>query len=148
FDAAAASFDQALSRLRYQGPSWTAAWRAGLSVAPTSLSALDLRCGTGLIGEVLQPWASRLDGVDLSAGMLARAGAKGIYDSLEQAELRAFLRQTDRTYQLIACMDTLPYLGELDALFMLLAERMAPGGLLLFCTGSLEDEEAGDGRLH
>ncbi|OQS22735.1 tetratricopeptide repeat protein [Chromobacterium violaceum] len=148
FDAAAASFDQDLSRLRYQGPSWTAACLAGLSLAPKSLSALDLGCGTGLIGEVLKPWASRLDGVDLSAGMLARAGAKGIYDSLEQAELRAFLRQTDRTYQLIACMDTLPYLGELDALFMLLAERMAPGGLLLFCTESLEDEQAQDGRLH
>ncbi|WP_425536227.1 methyltransferase domain-containing protein, partial [Chromobacterium vaccinii] len=41
-------------------------------------------CGTGLAGEAVRPYASRLDGVDLSAGMLERASAKGIYDSLDE----------------------------------------------------------------
>ncbi|ERE07005.1 methyltransferase [Pseudogulbenkiania ferrooxidans] len=148
FDAAAASFDQDLARLRYQGPQWTAACLSRLGIAAHSLPALDLGCGTGLVGEAALPYASRLDGVDLSAGMLEQARAKGIYDSLDERELRGFLRTGGGTYQLIVCMDTLPYLGELEELFILLAARAMPGCLLLFCTESLDDGEAGDFRLH
>ncbi|AXE30972.1 hypothetical protein DK842_14410 [Chromobacterium phragmitis] len=139
FDAASRSFDDDLARLRYSGPQWLADCLLRQAPAPKSLSALDLGCGTGLAGERLLPYALRLDGVDLSAGMLAQAQAKGIYDSLAQAELRAFLRSAKMSWQLIACLDTLPYLGDLDNVFDWLARRTEAGGLLLFCVESLID---------
>ncbi|WP_052941722.1 tetratricopeptide repeat protein [Chromobacterium subtsugae] len=149
FDAAAADFEAALARLRYRGPQWLADCLAGQGIAPRSLSALDLGCGTGLAGAALRPYASRLDGVDLSAGMLAQARGKALYDALSQADLLDFLRDGgDSRYQLIACMDTLTYLGELAPLFGLLRRRQAPGGLLLFCTERLDDGDDADYRLH
>jgi len=49
---------------------------------------LDAGCGTGAAGEALQSMGYRnLTGVDLSAEMLARAKAKGVYRHLAQADL-------------------------------------------------------------
>ncbi|QEL54471.1 tetratricopeptide repeat protein [Chromobacterium paludis] len=147
FDAAAAGFDQALARLEYRGPQWVADCLAGQGLAERALRALDLGCGTGLVGEVLRPYALRLEGVDLSGGMLARARGKQLYDALRQADILADLRGGRDDWQLIACMDTLPYFGRLDALFEALGRALQAGGLLLFCTERLEDETA-DYRLH
>ncbi|UTH74720.1 methyltransferase domain-containing protein [Chromobacterium sp. IIBBL 290-4] len=147
FDAAAPSFEQDLARLRYRGPQWLTECLARHAPGGRALSALDLGCGTGLAGERLQPYVGRLDGVDLSGGMLAQAQAKGIYASLAQAELRAFLRSAGRRWQLIACMDTLTYLGDLDEVFACLARQTEAGGLLLFCVERLGDA-AGDYQLH
>ena len=49
--------------------------------------AVDLGCGTGLMGPLLRPLTDRLDGVDLSPRMLEAARAKGVYDSLAVAEI-------------------------------------------------------------
>ncbi|MEN3031369.1 methyltransferase domain-containing protein [Chromobacterium amazonense] len=147
FNAAAAGFDQALARLRYRGPQWVADCLARLAIAPASRTVLDLGCGTGLIGAVLRPYARRLDGVDLSEGMLEHARAKQLFDNLHQADMLDHLRLGPRGYDLISCLDTLPYLGALDRLFDLCAASLNPGGLLLFCTEMLEDDQS-DYRLH
>ena len=48
-----------------------------------ALDILDLGCGTGLAGEAFLDLAHRLDGVDLSPLMIARARKHcGIYDDL------------------------------------------------------------------
>jgi predicted TPR repeat methyltransferase/thioredoxin-like negative regulator of GroEL len=53
---------------------------------------LDLGCGTGLVGVALSDLPVRgLAGVDISAGMLAQAEAKGIYDALRHADMAAIL---------------------------------------------------------
>ena len=57
-----------------------------------SLDVLDAGCGTGLCGPLVAPYARRLSGVDLSAGMLARAKEKNVYDALVQGELTEYLR--------------------------------------------------------
>jgi predicted TPR repeat methyltransferase len=49
---------------------------------------LDLACGTGRIGVWLRAQGvRRLDGLDFTPEMLARAAAKGVYDRLIQADV-------------------------------------------------------------
>ncbi|WP_163364132.1 class I SAM-dependent DNA methyltransferase, partial [Klebsiella aerogenes] len=52
--------------------------------------ALDLGCGTGLMGERLRPFVDRLEGYDISASMLRKARDKGVYDHLGKADLQQF----------------------------------------------------------
>jgi hypothetical protein len=60
--------------------------------------ALDLGCGTGLAGAAFRDCVDRLEGLDLSAAMIAEARAKGIYDVLEVGDIIDHLRATpDRT---------------------------------------------------
>ncbi|MGC0151987.1 tetratricopeptide repeat protein [Chromobacterium vaccinii] len=148
FDAAAADFDTTLGALHYRGPRLVADWLAAERIAPRSLLALDLGCGTGLIGAELRPFSSELIGVDLSAGMLEQARAKAVYDATVQSELHDFLAADERRYPLIACIDTLIYLGSLDRLFALLATRLAANGALLLSVERLADDDGGDYRLH
>jgi predicted TPR repeat methyltransferase len=74
-----------------------------------------------------------LVGVDLSAGMLAQAREKGIYDALVQAELSGFLRDNVGAFDLIVSADTLVYFGTLDEVFGRVAAALRPNGLLV-CT--------------
>lgn len=76
--------------------------------------------------------ASHLHGVDLSAGMLAQARKKGIYDALSAAEIGTFLQQDSGSYALICCMDTLIYIGDVSALFASLPARLNAGAYFLF----------------
>jgi predicted TPR repeat methyltransferase len=103
--------------------------------------ALDLGCGTGLMGERLRQHAQRLDGIDLSAGMIAEAVRKGIYDRLEQAELMAFLGGGDEPYDLMAAADVLNYCGALPPIMAAAAARLAPGGLIAFTLERHDGEE-------
>ena len=63
---------------------------AGVVPLPVGL-ALDLGCGTGLVGERLRKMVRRLEGVDLSEAMLAEARRKQIYDRLHKGDLTQFL---------------------------------------------------------
>lgn len=96
--------------------------------------AVDLGCGTGLMGQRLRPLCRHLEGVDLSPGMLAQAGRKGIYDRLAEDDAVAFLRAEGRPWSLIAAADLLVYVGELAPLFAAAVARLEPGGLLLVST--------------
>ena len=52
------------------------------------VSIIDVGCGTGLCGGELQRWGyTRIDGFDLSEGMLALASKLGVYAQLKQAVL-------------------------------------------------------------
>lgn len=101
---------------------------------------LDLGCGTGLSGVALQPFASTLDGVDLSRGMIAKAQARGIYRDLSIGEVQAFLEQADCGWSLIAAVDVLNYIGDLTPVFAAAASRLTPGGLF---AGTVEKREEG-----
>ncbi len=95
--------------------------------------AIDLGCGTGLMGERLRRRASFVEGVDLSGAMIEAAGRKGIYDRLEQAELTAFLAASAQAVDLIVAADVLNYCGALPPVFNAAAGRLAPGGVFA-CT--------------
>jgi predicted TPR repeat methyltransferase len=92
--------------------------------------ALDLGCGTGMAGPLLRPRAKTLVGVDLSGQMLAKAGAKGVYDELAEAEMVEYLSRARTAYDLIFAADSLIYLGELGPLLEGAAAALRPGGLL------------------
>ncbi len=95
-------------------------------------NTVDLGCGTGLCGIVLREVSKHLTGVDISAKMLAQAKDKEIYDKLVEDELITFLEQDKQFYQLAVAADVLPYLGELEALFAAVQERLAKEGLFIF----------------
>lgn len=108
---------------------------------PTFSRALDLGCGTGLMGEVLGARAGRLVGVDLSPEMVEKAAAKAIYHDLVVADAVAFLRKTEAVFDLVTAADVFVYVGTLDEIFAALVPRLAPGGIFAF---SVERAEAGD----
>ena len=137
FDHYAHSFDAQLAKLGYQAPKLIAQHLAQ-SLAPPQAAwrVLDAGCGTGLCGPLLRPYARALTGVDLSAGMVAKAEARGGYDRLVVAELTQFLAACDADFELIVSADTLVYFGDLSAVMAAAARALASGGCLAF---SLED---------
>lgn len=128
FDRFASAFDEQLSELRYQAPERLVEAMAPLLHAPSDI--LDAGCGTGRCGPLLRPLARRLDGVDISPGMLERAGALGVYDELHARELTAFLLERDGAYDAVVATDVLIYFGAIDELVGLMARALRPAGVL------------------
>ena len=129
FDRFAESFDtQMFEVLQYCGPRKLS--RLVAATGSPSARTLDLGCGTGAAGALLRPGASRLVGVDLSANMLDKARAKGVYDDLDQADMIEYLAARRGAFDLIFAADSLIYLGDLSALLEAAAGALAPGGSL------------------
>ena len=146
FDRYAADFDVRLTRdLEYRTPEALAAFIAPwLGARDESVAVLDLGCGTGLAGPHVRARASRLVGVDLSAKMLERAAARGIYDELAEAEVVAYLeRSPAHSFDLVLAVDVLVYLGNLEALLRECARVLRPAGRVAFSTEDLADAAEG-----
>lgn len=93
--------------------------------------AADLGCGTGLMGERLRPIALRLEGYDISAEMLKKARAKGVYDCLVKADLQA-LDHDGPQADLVTAADVFMYIGALEKVMATASTMVAPGGLFAF----------------
>jgi predicted TPR repeat methyltransferase len=131
FDDFAETYDDHMRRrLRYRGPERVkeALEKTG-GLPPAGLNVLDLGCGTGLMGEVLRPFARRLDGVDLSPAMIDKARERGGYDGLRVADMLAALaEEKEESRDLAVATDALVYLGDLDEVFRAVARALKPGG--------------------
>lgn len=139
FDQFAESFDERLARLRYRVPGLVLECvQAAFGDPGGSLDVLDAGCGTGLVGALLQPYARRQVGVDLSGKMLDKAREKAVYEQLHQAELEAWLVADGERFDVVVCADTLIYFGSLEKVIEGLAGRLAPGGLLIFTVQALD----------
>lgn len=150
FDDFAASFDKKLKILGYRAPQLVAdALAAVADQWPGGADILDAGCGTGLCGPLLRPFARRLDGVDLSAGMLDRArAAHPEYDALHEGELTAYLGAHPGHYDIIVSADTLCYFGDLTRFLAAARQSLrGPGGVLVFSLEALLDEGK-DHALH
>ncbi|MGQ0502403.1 MAG: tetratricopeptide repeat protein [Panacagrimonas sp.] len=144
FNRVAGSFDSNLADLEYRAPGLIAASvTEQLGVATGSLDVLDAGCGTGLLGPLIRPHSKRLDGVDLSPGMLDRARLRAVYDELIEAELTAFLRSRAQSYDVIASADTLCYFGALEEVFAAAHLALRPHGWLLFSVEHGSEQDAG-----
>lgn len=131
FDQYAGKFEDSLvGKLDYRAPDLLLDAIMAVSAGPFA-RAIDLGCGTGLMGERLRPLTTRLDGYDLSEGMLREARAKNIYDLLEQADI-AQLRPQAGPADLVVAADVYMYLGALEAAFASAAGLLADGGLFAF----------------
>jgi predicted TPR repeat methyltransferase len=146
FDSFAASFESRLQRLSYRAPALVAAMLESSGREPSKqLDVLDAGCGTGLCGVLVAAYARRLTGVDLSGGMLARAKEKGVYDTLVEAELTAYLRDHENAFDAIVSADTLVYFGDLEEVVCAAAGALRSNGFLLFTLEDAGDREAGAG---
>ncbi|MEE4376947.1 MAG: tetratricopeptide repeat protein [Candidatus Competibacteraceae bacterium] len=140
FDRLATSFDDHLHDLEYHAPDLVAGLVAEQYPDPSpTLSVLDAGCGTGLAAQLLRPYAERLVGVDLSAGMLDQARERGGYDELVQAELTAYLEQCAAScFDLIVSVDTLVYFGDLCDFLNAAAVTLKETGRLIFTVEQAE----------
>jgi predicted TPR repeat methyltransferase len=148
FDAFAASFDAKLEALNYRAPELVAqALQAAAGAPAGALDIVDAGCGTGLCGPLLRPHARRLAGCDLSAGMLQRAKARGVYDALHQAELVYYLQTQPAHFDAVVSADTLCYFGALEAALAAAARSLRPGGWLVFTVEALAEADPAGHRL-
>jgi predicted TPR repeat methyltransferase len=132
FDRFADSFDENLAEIGYRAPQLLGD-RLQANVAPgATLDILDAGCGTGLAAPLLKPHARRLVGVDLSAGMLAKARQRSLYDDLETGELCAFMQAHPQEFDVVVSADTLCYFGALEEPVAAARRALKPGALLLF----------------
>jgi predicted TPR repeat methyltransferase len=131
FDQYAQSFDKALvEKLDYRVPQLL--FEAIANTGRTNFAhAVDLGCGTGLMGERLRPIVTSLEGCDISAAMLKKAEAKGIYDRLFKADLQSLVLPRGAA-DLVTAADVFMYVGALDGIVARVAERLAPGAMFAF----------------
>ncbi|PDS58512.1 SAM-dependent methyltransferase [Rhizobium anhuiense] len=147
FDDYADRFESALvEKLDYSVPQKLAALIA--STGRRYERAVDLGCGTGLLGPEIRGRVDRLEGFDLSQNMLVKAAEKQVYDSLAQADLSLapdlsglFADAARHRADLVTAADVLMYLGNLESVFAIIGELAASGADIAFSV-----EDAGDGE--
>ena len=94
----AETYDDELADKDYVAPARGAAVFAA-HVEDRRARVIDIGCGTGLVGRYLAEYGfDTIDGLDLSAEMLARAKAKGVYRNLLQADLTGPVDVDDGAY--------------------------------------------------
>ena len=103
-------------------------------------SALDLGCGTGLMGARVRERVGRLEGVDLAPAMIEKARERGVYDALEVVDAVERLARTRGAFDLILAADTLPYLGDLAPAFAACRGALAPDGLFVFTAETIDGD--------
>ncbi len=131
YDTYAASYDQKLvSSLHYQCPQLIRA--AVQRHCQEKVAILDLGCGTGLCGQTVRSLAKRLDGVDVSPQMLAKAQERNIYDALEVADLYPFMEQRARCYDVIVAAGVFEHIGDPRHVFQAAFRALRDSGLFVF----------------
>ena len=150
FDTFAESFDETLRVLEYRAPTLATAQIARRWPVPAaSLDVLDAGCGTGWCGPLLRPYARSLTGVDLSLGMIGKARARAVYDTLVQAELTGFMQERPAAFDLVVSADTLVYFGDLVPVVTAGARTLRAGGMLVFTVEDAGRDGSGEGfHLH
>ena len=132
------TYDQHLQDgLGYLAPAVLAAMLAPY-IADQKSKILDVGCGTGLVGIQLEELGYvNVDGLDFSQDMLEAARKKRVYQNLIAADLNAFLKLSDESYDAMICCGTftIGHVGP-DALNELL--RILKSGAPLVCTINAE----------
>ena len=104
---------------------------------------LDLGCGTGLLGACLGPMEGAVVGVDLSIEMIEQATRRHVYDRFHNVNVLDALQATpDSLYHVIAALDVLIYVGNLDTVIPNAYRILLPGGRFVFSCESGADGDA------
>lgn len=140
FDQYSADFETHLvEQLQYRGHEWLL--QPLIGAGQHYRCVLDLGCGTGLCGRLVSPHAGEVHGVDLSAAMLERARALGVYRELHHDDLLAFLERSDLRADLVLAADVFIYVGALEAVFEAVRRILIPGGCFAFTVEAAPDTE-------
>jgi predicted TPR repeat methyltransferase len=102
---------------------------------------LDLGCGTGLMGDIIRPFAAVLTGCDLSPAMLAKARAKAVYDQLYELDLLSALAGEENGWDAIFAADVLVYCGALAPVLAGVFKALKPGGIFAFSLQTCESRD-------
>jgi predicted TPR repeat methyltransferase len=142
FDDYAPRFDAHLTdNLFYRGPALIAEAIEAAAPGRRFASALDIGCGTGLMGEALGGKVDRLIGVDLSPRMIAKARERGLYQALELGDAADLLsRRPPAEFDLVVAADSLVYFGDLEPVFRATTSALSPGGLFAFSVETWEGD--------
>lgn len=146
FDDYAPKFDRHLTQsLGYRGPELIAdAIRRACSKRGRDFRfglALDLGCGTGLMGQALEGVCASLVGVDLSPRMLEKAARTNLYDDLQEGELVSFLtNRAGAEADLVVAADVFVYMPALDDVFRETYRVLKPEGLFAFTVQAHEGD--------
>jgi predicted TPR repeat methyltransferase len=131
YDEWAQSYDDDLTSWSYQAPRVVA--ETVVARHPAAASALDVGCGTGLVGRALRArgFAGQIHGLDISQASLEIAGRSGAYDSLEQADLQQRLAVEDDSVDVVVCVGVMTYLPDVEAVWREFVRVARPGGLVV-----------------
>jgi predicted TPR repeat methyltransferase len=141
FDTYAESFEEHLTHtLGYRGPQQIRACLDRVAPGRRFFSALDLGCGTGLMGEAIRDRVVHLSGIDIAPAMVEKAREKGVYDDLAVAELTAYLQALPNgSCDLVLAADVIVYIGDPIHVFHALARAMTSGGFFAFSVQDAAD---------
>lgn len=142
FDRYADRFDEHLvGKLGYQAHERLC--EALLALKPPPGDVLDLGCGTGLCGPLLQPvLRGPMTGVDLSPRMLEAAGKRGMYAPLVCMDVKAYLQdQAPDSFDMVVSTDVFIYIGDLQDVFAGVRKVLRAGGLFGFSIETAGDED-------
>lgn len=140
FDQYSVDFQAHLvDQLQYRGHEWLL--HPLIASRQRYRRVLDLGCGTGLCGPLVAPYADAIDGVDLSAAMLAQARALGVYRELIHEDLAVFLARTHGRADLVLAADVFIYVGALEEVFNAVRRILEPGGCFAFTVERAPDSE-------
>jgi predicted TPR repeat methyltransferase len=142
FDDYAWRFDKHLIKnLGHRAPALIVEALSAIAPGRRFASALDLGCGTGLMGEAQHDRVSHLVGVDLSAAMIAKARERGLYDRLVVSDAAAMLgREPPGIFDLVVAADALVYIGDLAPLFVAVVTALTADGLFAFSVETCEGD--------
>lgn len=142
FDAYAPDFEAALvERLDYRLPPIIGETIETVAPGRSFRHALDLGCGTGLMGQVIKPRVRTLEGVDLSPRMVKLAASKHVYDALRVSDaLTDLVDRQAADLDLVLAADVFCYLGDLRPLLSAVAAKTKPGAIIAF---SVEGSQEG-----
>ena len=101
FSELADEYDSAVLQSSYRGPQVLYDALLSCELMTDSFDILDLGCGTGLVGKIFKSCSKRLDGVELSTAMIAKARELEIYSNLAAADILTFCNQTASAYDVV-----------------------------------------------
>ncbi|MEM1285871.1 MAG: methyltransferase [Pseudomonadota bacterium] len=104
---------------------------------------LDLGCGTGLCATALETLTETRTGIDLAPTMVEIADELELYQNLYTGDAVAFLSSEEASgpYDLITAADVLPYLGDLEPLFVGLKAQTKEGSVIALSSESHDGPE-------
>uniref|UniRef100_K3X884 Methyltransferase type 11 domain-containing protein n=1 Tax=Globisporangium ultimum (strain ATCC 200006 / CBS 805.95 / DAOM BR144) TaxID=431595 RepID=K3X884_GLOUD len=153
FDELAETFEEKLvTHLEYRVP-WLlvdalkkhepSVFSEGGVASPASWRVADVGCGTGLCGRLLRPYVAHIAGVDISPLMIEKTREAGSYDELQTDDIGPFLsKREDASLDLVISADVWIYVGALETIFALCAQKLKAQGWLVFSTELLTSDAA------
>ena len=131
YDEWAQNYDDDLASWSYQAPNVVA--ETVVARHPAAASALDVGCGTGLVGRALRArgFAGQIIGLDISQASLEIARGSGAYDSVDVADLQQALPLDDNSVDAVVCVGVMTYLPKVEAVWREFARVARPGGLVV-----------------